>query len=85
MREAGFVDVAIEHKTIRRDEDLGEFLAYASQRHRTSQFMAISDEAYDAGLERIRAAVVEAGSTPVTVDSAVSLVTISGDCPAEGA
>ena len=83
LHEAGFSNVAIERRTIRRDEPLTDFLAYASERHRASQLMAISDDAYDAGLERIRADVAEAGSRPVTADSGVSLVIVSGDRPAD--
>jgi SAM-dependent methyltransferase len=82
MRAAGFMNVAIEGMTRLREEPLADFLAYASERHRASQLMAISDDAYDAGLQRIRAALAEAGSTPATVNSGVSLVVISGDRPA---
>ena len=70
LREAGFESVTIERRTVRRDVPLADFLAYASERHRASQFMAISDEAYEAGLGRIRAALDEAGAAPVTVDAA---------------
>lgn len=83
LREAGFVNVGIERLRIRRDEPLADFLAYASERHRASQLMAISDDAYDAGLEQIRVALAKAGSRPVTVDSGVSLVIVSGDRPAD--
>ena len=79
MREAGFVRVAVERLSVRRDTTLAELLAYASDRHRASQFMAISDAAYAAGLERIRAAIDAAGTTPLVVNSGVSLVIISGD------
>ena len=83
LRDAGFVDVSIERRTVRREEPLADFLAYASERHRASQLMAIPDEAYQAGLARIRAALDAAGSTPVTVDSGVSVVVVVGDRPAE--
>ena len=53
--------MTIERRTVRRDVPLADFLAYASERHRASQFMAISDEAYEAGLGRIRAALDVAG------------------------
>lgn len=79
MREAGFANVTIDRRSVRRDTPLADFLAYASARHRASQFMAISDEAYAAGLRRVRAALAEVGSKTVTVDSGVSIVAISGD------
>src|SRR5688572_7611978 len=81
MDAAGFVDVSIEHRTVRRERTIAEFLAYASERHRASQFIALSDVAYEGGLARIRAAVAAAESRPLTVDTGVSLVIITGDRP----
>lgn len=83
MRDVGFVNVTVERMQVRRARELTELLQYASARHRASQFVAIADAAYEAGLERIRAAIVEAGSSPVTVDAGVSLVVIAGDRPAD--
>jgi SAM-dependent methyltransferase len=81
MRAAGFADIVVERRTIRRERPLAEFLAYASERHRTSQFITISDAAYEAGLARIRAAVASAGDEPAPVELGVCLLIITGHRP----
>jgi ubiquinone/menaquinone biosynthesis C-methylase UbiE len=82
LREAGFVEVEIGRRTIQRRRELAAFLAYASERHRTSQFMAISDAAYQAGLERVRGAVSSASPDTPPLVSEVCLLTIQADKPA---
>lgn len=79
MTDAGFSDIRVDHRHLKIEEDLRQFQAYASQRFRTSQFMAISDEAYNAGLRAISAELAQAGGTPIIKQSDVCLVTISGD------
>ena len=80
MRDAGFVniDAKREHRDTR--QNLGEFLTYASERHRTSHFMAMSDEEYRAGVRRLEQAVAMA-QPGGTVPSEFSLITIRGDKP----
>ena len=80
MRDAGFVSVAAirEHQDSR--ENLGEYLAFASERHRTSHFMAMSDEEYREGVRRLEQAVA-AAEPGGTVPSESCLITIRGDKP----
>jgi ubiquinone/menaquinone biosynthesis C-methylase UbiE len=53
MRGAGFERVETTFRNVSKDERLADFFAYASERHRASQMMAISDAAYAAGLRRL--------------------------------
>jgi hypothetical protein len=78
LRETGFVDVrsAIDHRPERIALD--DVLAYCSDRHRTSQLFAIPDDAYQAGLERIRRLMREHG----TIASELAFVTVWADVPA---
>ena len=80
MRDAGFVNVAArrEHEDTR--QNLGELQAYASERHRTSHFMAMSDEDYRAGVRRLEQAVA-AAEPGGAVPSEYCLITIRGDKP----
>ncbi|HZO32536.1 MAG TPA: methyltransferase domain-containing protein [Chloroflexota bacterium] len=82
MQETGFVDVRIERQARIQRQDLAEFLAYVADRHRTSQLMVISVEAYRAGLVRLRRDVDAAGDGEASIDSEACLLTISGDRPA---
>jgi SAM-dependent methyltransferase len=80
MTAAGF-----EHVSARREDrptwrDVQQFRAFASDRHRASQLMAISDDAYDAGIRRLERAIAadaDAAGTPFT--SQFVIVTILGD------
>jgi hypothetical protein len=76
MEKAGFSQLQVQRNHWRPEERLIDFLAYASQRHRTSQFMALPDEAYQAGLQRIEQDLAEGRQT---VMSEVCLVTVTGD------
>ena len=80
MHGAGFVNIELdrEHRSTR--ESLGEYLAFASERHRTSHFMAMSDEDYRAGVRRLEQAAVAAPPGD-TVPSEFCLITIRGDKP----
>ncbi len=79
MRDAGFLDVEMERAQRSTREDLGAYLTYASERHRTSHFMAMSDEDYRAGIRRLEQAVdARPGDT---VPSELCLITIRGDKP----
>jgi SAM-dependent methyltransferase len=76
MEESGFSQLQVQRNHWRPEEKLVDFLAYASQRHRASQFLALSDEAYQAGLRRIEQDLAEGRQT---VMSEVCLVTVTGD------
>jgi SAM-dependent methyltransferase len=78
MRTVGFANVQVDLRQWTNPEPLADFLAYASDRHRTSQLIVISDTAYEAGLVRLREAA-EADDGTATVDSDVCLVTIVGE------
>ena len=82
MTAVGFAEIRIDRRVTVRPLGLDDFLGYASDRHRTSQFIAISDAAYVQGLARLRRNVADAGASQPTVDLGVCLLTISGDRPA---
>ncbi len=62
VRQSGFRRVHVRRQLHRKQETLGEFLAYASQRHRTSQLIAIRDDEYSDGLASIRAGIMQSGA-----------------------
>ena len=62
MKENGFCNVQVKRVHTRSEENLNEFLGYASQRHRTSQLIAIQDHEYQNGLARIKDQVVKFGN-----------------------
>ena len=82
MRAAGFVNVRAHREFHGTREALQDFFAYASQRHRASQCMVISDADYHAGLQRLEQVIAKAQGQQLVVDSALCLVTIIGDKPA---
>ena len=81
MGDVGFEDVRVTRTDVSRDERLDDFLVYVSARHRASQLMAISDAAYNRGVERLREAVANAGMRQVVERSEFVLVTVLGDKP----
>jgi ubiquinone/menaquinone biosynthesis C-methylase UbiE len=78
LREIGFEQVEIERVHWRPTERLADALGYASNRHRTSQFIALSDDEYAAGLDRLRADLAARGDDAV-VESEVCLMTVVAD------
>lgn len=54
LEAAGLVNVRFTRELQHTTEKLGQVLEYALSRHRTSQLLAIEDEAYDAGIARLR-------------------------------
>lgn len=82
MRAAGFVNVRADREHHCTREALQDFLAYASQRHRASQYMAISDADYHAGLQRLKQDIANADGQQLVVDSEFCLITIIGEKPA---
>lgn len=75
MEAAGFTRIRSGREHLHLSQPLQAFYDYAAQRYRSSQFMAISDEAYQAGLARITADLKE----HTTIDYEVCLLTICGD------
>jgi SAM-dependent methyltransferase len=81
MVDAGFRDILSERTRIDQNESVRRFLAYASERHRASQFMAISDAAYDAGLRKLNEDASKVDKHDKRLESEFVLVTVSGDRP----
>jgi len=81
LQESGFRDVRTTRHSLPAEERLGDFLAFATERHRASQLMAISDAAYAAGLERLQAAARDIPEGSATFISEFVLVTIAADRP----
>ena len=78
MEQVGFRNIRVKRDHRRTDENLSEFLGYASQRHRTSQLIAIQDHEYEAGLGRLKEQVVKFGRE-IRVPSEICLVRVIGD------
>jgi SAM-dependent methyltransferase len=80
MQETGFCNIRVRYKHSQREENLNDFLTYASQRHRTSQLMVIPEGAYNEGIAKLRKYVENVG-TDFQVSSEICLVWIIGDKP----
>ena len=80
MKETGFSNIRVNYKHSRSDENLSDFLKYASQRHRTSQLMAISDRDYAEGIATLKECVEKLGKES-RVSSEICLLWILGDKP----
>lgn len=80
MEKTGFCDVHTTYRHERSKKKLNDFLAYASQRHRTSQLMVIPDRDYEAGIANLKAGIASLGLDS-HVASEISLVWIVGDKP----
>jgi len=78
MRQMGFVNIAVSRRHQAVTEPLPQFVAYASQRFRNSQFMCISDEDYAQGVATLKAELVQRGDS-ATISSEICFITISGD------
>ena len=78
LTRAGFTAVAVTSVERQQPEDPATLLASARQRHSASQLLAISDAAYEAGLQRIRDDVARGLDR---VDSPFVVVTVQGDAP----
>jgi ubiquinone/menaquinone biosynthesis C-methylase UbiE len=81
MRAAGFVNVEMRRGRRETQEAVEDFLDYAHLRFRASQLMAIDDDAYQAGLERIECMLAASSDAQLTVTSTSCLVTITADKP----
>jgi len=80
MWATGFTDVQVALRRQRTQESLVDFLAYARQRHRISQLLAVPDEEYKASLQRLEHQVEQDGDA-ATIESDFCLITIRGDKP----
>lgn len=78
MEQAGFADVRVQRERRERMENLKDFLDFASQRHRASHFMALSDDAYYAGVQQIRRELQESLAEVTLIDSGMCFITIRG-------
>ena len=83
MEDASLINIRVTSRRQIVEKDLEQFLEYASQRFRTSQLMAISDDDYDAGIREIERDIRKAGDKRTTVKSEVCVVTITGDKPSK--
>jgi hypothetical protein len=81
MKQTGFCDICVSYQHSANEEKLNDFLKYASQRHRTSQLMAIQDDEYEAGIAMLKAKVAELGNN-ASISSEICLVWIIADKPA---
>jgi len=79
MRGVGFQDVEVMRDDLSRQESVTEFLNFAAKRHRASQLMAISDDAYAAGIRRVQDALATDRDRDLVVRSEFVLVTIVGN------
>jgi hypothetical protein len=80
MQKAGFCKIQVRQVHNRKVENLGEFLHYASQRFRTSQLIAIRDQAYEDGMAKIKSEIIKLGKDD-SVPSEICLVWVTGDKP----
>jgi ubiquinone/menaquinone biosynthesis C-methylase UbiE len=78
MKTAGFSNIQVVRRQHQPGTTLGELYAYVSQRFRTSQFMAITDEPYRAGVQRVKQRI-ELSSSDLPIQSELCFLTISGD------
>jgi ubiquinone/menaquinone biosynthesis C-methylase UbiE len=81
LQSIGFVQIQVDRQSQENPQSLGEFLDYASARHRTSQLIAIPDEDYQAGIRQLRTEVEIKGREAV-IHSQFCLITILADKPA---
>ena len=79
LRNAGFQDTHVTREDLSKEESVAVFFRYVSDRHRMSQLMAISDEAYAAGLRRIDKRLSESTGRDAMARSEFVRVTIRGD------
>lgn len=80
MDKAGFCNIQVKYQHTHRTENLNDFLNYASQRHRTSQLMAIQGDEYEAGVAKLKATVVQLGGD-AQIASEICIVWITADKP----
>ena len=80
MQRTGFCNIRARYKHVRSEENLYAFLKYASQRHRTSQLMAIPCKDYMDGISKLKECVGKLGMQS-RISSEICLVWVTGDKP----
>jgi hypothetical protein len=80
MEKTGFFNIRVSYQQSSSEEKLTDFLKYSSQRHRTSQLMAIRDDEYEVGIAKLKSNVAKLGND-VRIPSEICLVWIMGDKP----
>jgi len=80
LEAAGFVNIRLVREHLTSQENLRRFRDKASQRHHTSQLLAIAGDAYAAGIQALDAAVRSAPAD-ATVPSEVALIRIVAERP----
>jgi ubiquinone/menaquinone biosynthesis C-methylase UbiE len=80
MEGAGFGPVTIAYEHVHFEQNLREWLAIVRRRDICSQLQVISDEAYRAGIRRLKKDVADAGQSPTRPDH-LCLIAIRGDRP----
>ena len=78
MERIGFCNIQVKRDHTWNEKNLYEFLCYASQRHRTSQLIAIRDHEYEEGIAKLKDDIVKLGND-FRVSSEICLVWVSGD------
>jgi ubiquinone/menaquinone biosynthesis C-methylase UbiE len=78
MKTARFQRIEVNHQKMTIELTLAEVYDYVSTRSRTSQFMAISDDDYAAGVQKVKESLAQQGGE-ATIESAFCFLTISGD------
>ena len=81
MSAAGLRDIRVARQRHQTRESVSAYLAYARERHRASQFLAISDVEYEAGIRRLEQAVAEEPDPSATIDSQLCLLSVAGNKP----
>jgi SAM-dependent methyltransferase len=79
LREAGFADEKVTRGHRHTRESLADFLAYARQRFRASQLMALPDDEYRTGIRRLEHVAAVSANVQATIDSESCLLTIQAD------
>jgi SAM-dependent methyltransferase len=80
MSESGFTNVDLNLDKQQKQETLGRFLGYASERHRASHFLAMADRDYETGLTSLKAATEKCGENAI-FDSESCRLTLRADKP----
>lgn len=81
LRETGFIQLKYHLDYRVERQELREFLRYASQRYRASQFTVISDNDYHAGIRRLEQIIAGGKEQEQVLDSEFCLMTMIGDKP----
>jgi hypothetical protein len=80
MKQAGFVDAAIDRQHIRYQQDMHDWFDEVRTRGTCSHLLAIPDAAYEAGLDRLTRDLASHGDW-FTRQNHVCLVTVKGAKP----